>query len=599
MTNSVCTAYTEGGLPTAARWMTFGYLAWLSAMLSACGASDGLPSRSDSIGSDSAKVRPSLFTDVTAEAGLGGFRNETGAAGDKWFPETMGSGGGFADVNGDGKLDVVLVAGGVWSGTGPPALRLYVNDGDGTFSDRTSEYALATISAYGMGVTAADYDGDGDEDLFVTALRRDLLLRNDGGQFVDVSEEAGLDEDTSWSTASVFFDPDRDGDLDLYVGKYARWSADVNVKCSLDGVDVEYCTPEVYEDVAGHFYINQGDGTFIDDTENAGFVSHPGKNLGAVAFDYNRDGWSDLIVANDQKRNLLYTNRGDGTFDENGLLAGIAFNDEGKARAGMGIDVGVVDTTGRPTVFIGNFSQERMGVFRFAGNGLFDTRDVASGLGNATFMTLTFGLFLFDVNLDGALDVFAANGHLQESISDYQDGVSYRQRPQLFLGTGDGRFVEHEPPPDSPLAKQYVARGAATGDYDGDGDLDILLTENGGPVHLWRNDQIPANADTSHYLHVKLSGTEKNTAAIGARVIVCVHGKSQEQTVKTGASYLSNMDYTLTFGLGPTSRIDSLFVHWPSGTTERYADIEANQVVEIDQATGRLLTVSRAGSPPE
>lgn len=577
--------------------------AWLAAalglsMLAGCGESDGRSASPTVPASADGVAGPALFTDVTSEAGLASFRHETGAVGDMWFPETMGPGGGFADIDGDGDPDVVLVSGGKWSGPQPPAVRLFANDGDGTFTERTSEYGLDRISAYGMGVTAVDYDGDHDQDLFVTALRRDLLLRNDGGEFVDATEAVGLSADTSWSTAAVFFDADGDNDLDLYVGKYARWSPSENVECSLDGKEVDYCTPEVYDDVAGRFYRHRADGTFEDATSEAGFVSAPGKNLGAVSIDYNRDGWTDLVVANDQKRNLLYKNEGDGTFRERGLLAGIAFNDEGKARAGMGMDTGVLDTTGRPTIIIGNFSQERIAVFRYAGNDLFDDRDIASGLGNPGFMPLTFGLFVFDADLNGTLDVLAANGHLQERISQFQDGVRYRQRAQLFFGDGNGRFVEHEPSPDDALSEHYLARAAAYGDVDTDGDLDVLLTENGGGAVLLRNNQVALDENGSRYLRVRLSGRGMNTDAIGTNVTAYAEGAVQERTVRTGSSYLSNVERTLTFGLGGRNHVDSLVVRWPSGSVDRFVDVESNQLIQIDEAGGELRRPATSPQPP-
>lgn len=524
---------------------------------------------------------PIAFADVTAEAGLDAFRHETGAVGDKWFPETMGAGGGFIDYNGDGDVDILLVGGGTWEGNPAPpdhrALWLYRNDGDGTFTLRTEEAGLGDVTAYGFGVTVADYNNDGNPDFYLTTLNENKLFRNDGSTFTEVGAAAGVAGDGEWSSSAVFFDANRDGHLDLYVGNYVEWSPEDDYFCSLDGKTKDYCTPEDYEGVSGRFYRNEGDGTFTDATEEVGMGGTlPGKTLGAVALDYDRDGWPDLAVANDMERNLLFHNDGDGTFTEVGTRSGVAYDRLGRPRAGMGIDAGVVDTTGEVSLFVSNFSGQMVSVFRHVRNGLFEDRADVSMIGRSSQATLGFGLFLFDATLDGHLDLFVANGHVQRRIEDFRDGVTYRQPPQLFLNQdGTGTFEEYDPA-DGVLTTPLVARGAAYGDVNQDGKIDVLVTENGGAAHLWRND-----SDTGHFLRVGLRGTESNRDGIGARVVAVAGAHRMERYVRAGSSYLSQNETVVTFGLARASRVDSLSVYWPSGQVDRFGEIEADQTVRI------------------
>jgi hypothetical protein len=318
-----------------------------------------------------------------------------------YFPEQMGSGGGFVDYNGDNWLDLLLVGGGPIDPDPSrfvQALRLYKNNKDGTFSEVTDEAGLSGIQAYGKGITAADYDDDGDEDIYFTTLNQNYLFRNDGGEFSSVGEEAGVSGQTVWSSSALFFDADRDGDLDLYVANYADWSPENDIFCSIQGVviidtegakDLEkqygrkvYCAPNEYEGIPSLFFRNNGDGSFTDETENAGFLSSPGKSLGVAEFDFNRDGWPDIVVTNDAEPDLLYKNNGDGTFTEIGKRSGIAFDEIGNARAGMGIDVGVVDQSGQESIFVGNFSSETIGVYKYTGNDLFSDRASRQPLGS-------------------------------------------------------------------------------------------------------------------------------------------------------------------------------------------------------------------------
>ena len=533
-----------------------------------------------------------IFTEVTDEAGLGDFRHVTGAFGNKWFPETMGGGGGFLDYDGDGWLDVLLVGGGTWPegpDGPPPALWLYRNNGAGAFTNRTDEAGLGDATAYGFGLAIADYDNDGDPDIFLTTLFENKLFRNDDGVFTEVGEAAGLAGEAAWSSSALFFDADADGHLDLYAGNYVAWSPEDDLVCTIGRQVRSYCTPELYQGLSGRFYHNHGDGTFSDQTEAAGFAPAPGKTLAVAETDFNRDGWPDLVVVNDTQRDLLFQNQGEGIFAEVGLLSGMAFDENGRARAGMGVDVGVVDSTGQETMFVGNFSKEMVGVYRHVGGGLFVDRAAVSKIGQPTLLTLTFGLFLFDVDLDGDLDLFLANGHIAEEIDQVEDGITFRQPAQLFLNRGDGLFdeVRHDT---GPLTLPMVARGAAYADYDRDGDLDVLVTENGGPTHLWRNDRSAAS-----FLRVRLEGRQSNRDGLGARIVAVVGDRRLERRVRTGSSYLSQSETTVTFGLGRAARVDSLLVYWPSGSVERFVDIEGNREIHVVEGAGQVETVTLAG----
>ena len=531
------------------------------------------------------------FVDVTDAAGLGDFVHETGAFGEEWFPETVGAGGGFVDYDGDGWLDVLLAGGATWpqqGGEGVPALRLYRNNGDGTFTEATEAAGLASTRAYGFGITAADYDNDGDQDVFLATLNENLLFRNDGGTFTEVGQEAGVADHAAWSTSALFFDADRDGWLDLYVGNYVDWSPEKDIWCTMDGETKAYCTPQAYDGVPGRFYLNGGDGTFTEQTDAAGFGDAPGKTLGLAEWDVNLDGWPDLVVANDTQRDLLYENDGDGTFTEKGVLAGIAFDERGRARAGMGIDVGDVDNDGEASIVVGHFSNEMVGLYRHIGGGLFADRAAVSKVGRPSLLTLTFGLFLFDADLDGWLDLFLANGHIAEDVERVQDGIGYRQRAQLFLNRQDGTFEEVSRNAGPAFDEALIARGAAYGDYDRDGDLDVLVTENGGRARLWRNDL----ADEP-FLRVTLEGRESNRDGIGASLAAYADGLRIARRVRTGSSYLSQSEKAVTFGLGGAAQVDSLVVRWPSGIAGRFEDVAADQHVRIVEGRGALEVVPR------
>jgi hypothetical protein len=536
------------------------------------------------------------FTGVAQEAGLGDFRHETGAEGDMLFPESMGSGCGFIDYDGDGWIDILAAGGGTWPGSSKdpvPAIWLYRNNGDGTFTLRTQAAGLDGIHAYSLGFAVADYDNDGDQDLYLTTLGENKLFRNEGGVFTEVGQAAGVAGESVWSSAPIFFDADRDGWLDLYVGNYVAWSPETDLFCTLDGETKDYCTPQTYTGLPGRFYHNNGDGTFTDRTEQAGFLVATGKALGVIELDVDQNGWPDLMVANDTDPNQLFVNQGDGTFSERGAMSGLAYDEKGKTRAGMGIDAGVVDSTGEVSIFVGHFTREMIGVWRHQGNGSFIERSAASKIGRPSLQTLTFGLFLLDADLDGHLDLFAANGHVNPGIEQIAESFTYAEPAHLFINRGDGTFEDVAPTIGGVLQEPLVARGAAYADYDRDGDLDILITENAGGLHLWRND-----LDSNAYLRVHVEGRASNRSGLGTRLVAVAGNHRMERRITSGTSYLAASEQVATFGLGQHTQVDSLTVYWPSGRVDRLGPVAAGQAVLLVEGTGATQPLPYAGKSP-
>ncbi len=525
-----------------------------------------------------------VFVDVTDEAGLR-FRHITGAFGQKYMPETLGAGGIWLDVDDDGWQDIVLVNSTTWPGQGTSDTHamLYRNNGDGTFDDISSGSGL-DVPLYGFGGAAGDFDNDGQTDLYLTALGPNRLLRGQGdGTFVDVTEASGTG-DPGFSTSAVWFDYDNDGYLDIFVANYVEWTPEIDLYCTLDGETKSYCTPESYKGQSSTLFHNLGNGTFEDVSVSAGVSNPSAKALSASMFDVNSDGWMDLFVTNDTQPNQLFQNQGDGTFNDIAVVAGVAFSEAGIARAGMGVDAADYDGSGHPSLIIGNFSNEMMALYHNEGNGLFIDEAPRSALGRGTLLTLTFGCFFFDYDLDGWLDVFAANGHVADDVEQVQSRVTYAQRPQLFHNDGRGRFEEIVDEAGDALQQPMVARGAAYADYDNDGDLDILMTSNGGAPRLLRND----GGNTNNLLRVKTVGTESNRDGIGARVEVTVAGQSRWQMVKTGSSYASQSEVPLTFGLGNETSVERLRVSWPSGQVDEVTGLAANEFLVIEEGRGTV-----------
>jgi hypothetical protein len=537
--------------------------------------------------------RPVRFADGTAYAGLE-FHHNTGAFGKKFLPETMGSGCAFLDYDGDGWLDAFLVNLTSWPGQPhrPTYSALFRNDRDGTFTDVTREAGLA-VEMYGMGVAAADYDNDGWTDLYVTAVGGSHLFRNLGdGRFADVTEKAGARGPETFPTSAMFFDYDLDGHLDLIVANYVTWSVDGDLFCTLDGKTKSYCTPESYRGESPTLLRNRGDGTFEDATRRAGLWNPSSKALGVALLDHDQDGWPDFALANDTQPNKLYRNNGDGTFSDIGMGAGIAFGETGVARAGMGIDTADYSGSGRISLLIANFSNEMIGLYHHEEDGLYVDDAPINTVGRSSFLTLAFGIFFFDYDLDGLYDIFAGNGHVADDIAAIQPSVRHAQPPHVFRNLGGRRFEEVTDELGPALQKPVVARGAANGDFDNDGDLDVLVNANDARAVLYRND----GANQNRFVRVKTIGTRSNRDGIGARVTVTRgDGHRQWRIVHTGSSYCSQSDTALTFGLGDHHRAESVEVVWPSGEIDRVGPIVANHVVFVKEGQG--LLASRALPP--
>jgi hypothetical protein len=521
------------------------------------------------------------FTDVTAKAGIR-FVHNAGKAGKKWLPETMGAGCAFFDADGGGWQDILLINGKDWTPHGRrTTAALYRNNRDGTFTDITRGSGL-DIEVYGLGVAVADYDNDGREDVYITALDGDHLFHNEGGgRFRDVTRESGI-HNAGFGASAVWFDYDRDGKLDLFVANYVQWNAKSDLWCSLDGAAKSYCTPESYKGTSSKLYHNLGNGRFEDVTAKAGLGDATSKSLGAAVIDYDNDGWPDLFVANDTQPNKLYHNNRNGTFTEEGLRAGVAFSEDGVARGAMGVDAADYDRSGRTHLLVGNFSNQMLGLYHNEGNGLFVDEAPRSTVGRASLLSLTFGCFFFDYDLDGWPDIFAANGHIDEEIGRVQPRIAFEEAPLLFRNIGGGRFENVSAAVGPDFARPVVARGAAYADYDRDGDLDILISTNGGPARLLRND----GGNRNHWLTLRLVGTRSNRDAIGAVVRLESASGRQTQTVHSGSSYCSQSDLALTFGLGQDPAATAIEIAWPSGARERVPRLEANQFVRIEEGRG-------------
>ena len=522
------------------------------------------------------------FTDVTGPSGIH-FQHNSGAFGGKFLPETLGSGCAFLDYDRDGWQDILLVNGADWPGRkkSRSTLRLYHNNGNGTFTDVTMRAGL-DVEMYGMGVAVGDYNNDGFPDILITCVGQNRLFRNTGkGTFVDVTNTSGLGKREGFSTSALWIDYDRDGLLDLFVCNYVKWSPEHDVFCSLDGKHKSYCTPEAYRGATCWLFHNRGDGTFEDVTAASGVFDSSSKSLGVALIDDDHDGWPDLVVANDTQPNKLYRNQRNGTFKDTAVEAGIAFSSEGKARAGMGVDVADFDNSGMSGVGITNFDNEMIGLYRMSGKSFEDVA-AQSGVGLASRNSLGFGCAFLDVNLDGWLDFAVANGHIDETVRNIRGNVGYAQPPQLFLNNGKGSFQDVAGVVGGNFDQPKVGRGLAYGDFDRDGDLDLLLTTNNGPAYLYRNDQLSGN----HSVRFRLVGTKSNRDGIGATVRVFSGGLTQSRMVKGGSSYLSQSELPVTFGLEKRDRIERVVIDWPSGRTEEFKSLSAGRCYECTEGKG-------------
>ncbi|HEY2151780.1 MAG TPA: CRTAC1 family protein [Vicinamibacterales bacterium] len=521
------------------------------------------------------------FTDVTTASGIK-FTHNSGRSGHKYLPETLGAGAAFFDADGDGLPDVLLINGKNWQAGGrktPSAL--YKNNGNGTFTNITVGSGL-DIDIYGLGVTVADYDNDGREDIYITALDGDHLFHNEGkGRFLDVTKSAGINN-AAFGTSAAWFDYDKDGLLDLFVGNYVQWTQKGDIWCSLDGVSKSYCTPESYKGNAAKLYHNLGGGKFEEVGKKAGIDDPTSKSLGISIFDFNGDGWPDIFVANDTQPNKLYRNNKNGTFTETGMSAGVAYSEDGVAKGAMGTDTSDYDRSGRPHLLVGNFSNQMLGLYHNEGTGLFVDEAPRSTVGRASLLSLTFGAFFFDYDLDGWPDILAANGHIEEEINRVQPKVQFKEPPLLFHNTGQKTFENASASVGEAFTRAMVARGAIYSDFDRDGDLDVLVTTNHGPAYLFRND----GGNKNHFINIRTRGVKSNRDGIGAVVRIESASGKQWNSVRTGSSYCSQSDLALTFGLGKDTTINVIDVEWPSGAKDHLTNVPANQFITIEEGKG-------------
>jgi enediyne biosynthesis protein E4 len=528
------------------------------------------------------------FVDVTREAGIL-FEHNNGAFGKKYLPETLGSGCAFLDYDNDGWLDILLINGMDWPGHNRrrTTMQLYKNNRNGAFTEVTREAGL-DIEMYGIGVAVSDYDNDGYPDLYITCYGQNVLLHNNGnGTFSDVTKQAGLSGYSSLSTSAIWFDYNRDGLLDLLVANYVQWSPDKDIYCSLDGKTKSYCTPEAYPGTTCWLFRNRGDGTFEDVTGKSGLHDQTSKSLGITLIDYDMDGWPDVFIANDTQPNKLYHNNRDGTFSETAVSAGVAFSEDGLARAGMGTDAADYDNSGLPSLVVTNFSQQMVGLYRNEGHGFFIDEAPRSTVGKSSRMTLGFGCFFFDFNLDGRLDLLVANGHIDDTITKVESAVSYAESPHLFRNEGHGQFRDVSSQVGSSFALPKVARGCAYGDFDNDGDLDVLLTTNNGPAYLFESQGV-----RNHSIRFRPRGVKSNRDGIGTNIRIWTPEGMRWLSVKSGSSYLSHSQHEVTFGLGDFTTIERAVLEWPSGEKQELGKLEAGRLYVVEEAKGVIDEIS-------
>jgi len=566
------------------------------------------------------------FQDVTREAGIH-FHHERAQSAKRMYPETMGAGVGWLDYNQDGYLDAFFVNSGytpLFHPAQPPQPALYRNNGDGTFTDVTAQSRIHSDGTFFFGVAVGDYDNDGYPDIYMTGYRHSALLHNNGdGTFTDVTAKAGVGNDGNWGTAAGWFDYDRDGLLDLLVVNYVKYDVDHPVTCGdfrpgyKDIPHVSsYCHPDNFPGTSPRLYHNNGDGTFTDVTEKAGLVNKDGKSLAVVLADLNGDGWPDIFIANDTQRNFLYINKGDGTFRDATYTSGAGFSEDGRTEAGMSADAADIMNNGWPALFVSHLDYELNRLYRNNGDATFTDATIASSIGQSSILNSGFGARFFDFDNDGWRDLLVINGHILDNIALYHPEVRYEEEKKLYRNTGEGNFVDATKTQGPGFRAPRVGRGLAVGDYDNDGWLDFLVSNNGEDAQLFRNDtggsaglqprrndafkpgaSAPEAAkapERNHWLGVKLIGTKSNRDAIGARLKLTAGDFTSYDQSKGGMSYCSAQDPRIYFGLGRHDRIDALEIRWPSGVTEIVKDLAADQIITVTEGAG----VQRNQFPP-
>ena len=526
------------------------------------------------------------FTDIVRPAGIT-FVHDNAFTPEKYLIESMGAGCAWIDYDQDGFMDVYLVNGAatrIYTPKQPLRSALYRNNRDGTFTDVTKSAGVGAEGLYGMGVAVGDYDNDGFPDLYVLGYSRCILYRNNGkGAFSDVTASAKVENRGMWASSAAWFDYDNDGRLDLVIANYVDWTPERNFYCGDQGPGMRsYCHPNVFHGQPATLYRNNGDGTFTDASRSSGLGPKAANGLGVVTFDYNNDGWQDIFISNDAQPNHLFHNKGNGTFDEVGYLSGAAVSGDGQMEAGMGVDAADTTGSGRLDLIVGHLDMQLNRLYRNMGDGSFTDATLSSKIGYDSYQFSTFGLRFFDYDNDGATDLFTANGHVMDNIQLYHPDTTYAEPKHMFRNTGRGRFENVSTRLGPDMQKPHVSRGAATGDFDNDGDLDILVSGCGQAAQLLRNDGGNAN----HWLQIFLIGVKSNRDGVGARVKVTAGDLVRHDQRKGGMSYQSAQDPRLHFGLGPHAMVDAVEIIWPSGAATKIEKLKADRIIAVKEGEG-------------